>query len=416
MPHAADHNPADHNAAAVSTACDGATPVQEPGSPRTLDDVAQGSGWWAWARGQLALPRARKWYPGSIFGLVYLAIPLWYIGSVGADPWSAVVTVLLIVLVAAGFVLIPPLLWETSVRTAGLTFAGYFLLTCLLFPFLGLYTLWMWVYVSCIAGMTAQRRWLFGVVAAGVAVLQLTVMFATGSFADNWYTVLLTASIGIMMWAFSRQILTVVKLRAAQSEVARLAVVDERARFARDMHDVLGHSLTVVTVKSELARRLVAMDPARAEEEIADIERLSRAALADLRTAVAGYRDMSLSTEIAAAHAALASAEIRAHLPASVDGVAAELRELFAWVLRESVTNVIRHSGAHNCWVAVERRAIMIGDDGRGGVLMTEDGSGASRGHGLAGLSERAAQAGATLTVTASEDGGTLVTARGRRP
>jgi len=192
--------------------------------------------------------------------------------------------------------------------------------------------------------------------------------------------------------------------------VARLAVVEERTRFSRDMHDVLGHSLTVVTVKSELARRLVSMDPARAEEEIADIERLSRAALADLRAAVAGYRAMDLSTELAVAQASLAAADIHAHLPENADVARQDLREVFGWVLREGVTNVIRHSGARNCWVELTPTSLAVCDDGHGMPdeqdIAAGAGAGAHAGSGLRGLRERAAAVGGALLIGASSHGG----------
>jgi two-component system sensor histidine kinase DesK len=195
-------------------------------------------------------------------------------------------------------------------------------------------------------------------------------------------------------------------------------VVDERERFARDMHDVLGHSLTVVTVKSELARKLVRRDPERAEAELADIERLARAALADVRASVAGYRAMTLETELSAANAALVAADVTPHLPASGDVVAPELRETFAWVLREAVTNVVRHARARNCWVALEKRAVIIGDDGTGmpasATIARSFGAVGNPvdGHGLVGLRERVAKVGGDVTIEPGEDGGTVVTVR----
>jgi two-component system sensor histidine kinase DesK len=223
-----------------------------------------------------------------------------------------------------------------------------------------------------------------------------------------------------MMSAFARQLDALRRLRNAQGEIARLAVIEERARFSRDMHDVLGHSLTVVTVKSELARKLIPVDPDRAVEEIADIERLSRSALADLRAAVAGYREMSLSTELAAAQAGLAAADIHAHLPRNGEEVDPELRELFGWVLREGVTNVIRHSGSRNCWVTVGPESLDIEDDGRGpqgsglepAPVGSEVSPSAPGGSGLAGLSARAAQVGARIAVGSGPRGGTLLTVR----
>ena len=136
-------------------------------------------------------------------------------------------------------------------------------------------------------------------------------------------------------------------LRDAREELARIAVTSERERIARDLHDVLGHSLTTITVKAGLARRLLERgDTARATEEVTDVERLGRQALADVRSTVSANRVASLAREVAGAREALRAAEIEAELPQAVDDVPAERQQAFAHVVREGVTNAIRHSGA----------------------------------------------------------------------
>jgi two-component system sensor histidine kinase DesK len=311
----------------------------------------------------------------------------------------------------------------------------YFALNLTLIPFIGLNALWTWVYVACAIGMLSFPP-LASIVAIGaLAGVQLIVVAAAGIFDDYWFLALITFSLGIMMFAFARQIESFRRLKQAQGEIARLAVIAERGRFSRDMHDVLGHSLTVVTIKSELARRLVTLDPEKAEAEIADIERLSRSALADLRAAVAGYREMSLSTELAAAQAGLAAADIQAHLPRNGEDVDPELRELFGWVLREGVTNVIRLSGSRNCWVTIARDRLDVEDDGDGLGRLAEAGAGAAAagavstaaradgagqgasievraGTGLDGLAARAREAGALLLVGPSDHGGLRLSVR----
>jgi two-component system sensor histidine kinase DesK len=174
------------------------------------------------------------------------------------------------------------------------------------------------------------------------------------------------------------------------SEVARLAVAEERLRFSRDLHDILGHSLTVITVKAELAGRLLDVDPVRAATEVADVEWLSRDALAQVRGAVSGYRDVTLPAEIASARSALEAAGIEPVLPAAVDDVPAERRELFGWAVREGVTNVVRHSGARRCRVSLTAGAVEVADDG-GGQAAGSGGAGAA-----AGLSEGAPAAGSS--------------------
>lgn len=170
--------------------------------------------------------------------------------------------------------------------------------------------------------------------------------------------------------------------------------------MARDLHDILGHSLTVITVKAELAGRLMEVDPERARAEVADLERLSRSALGDVRRAVEGYREISLPGELARAREALASAGIEPDLPHALDEVPEDLQEVFAWTVREGVTNVIRHSGAGRCTILVDERSIMIRDDGDGKVDMSMNGN------GLRGLRERAIAAGAQVVTRGLEPHG----------
>lgn len=195
------------------------------------------------------------------------------------------------------------------------------------------------------------------------------------------------------------------QLSAAREDLARLAVQEERNRFARDLHDILGHSLTVVTIKAELAGRLVQVDPAAAEREIADVERLTREALVDVRAAVAGYRGITLAGELANARAALHAAGIEADLPSALDDVPGERRGLFAWAVREGVTNVVRHSGAGRCSIRVGPDAVEVRDDGRGQAPDAFSHADTSPGHGLVGLGERARGLGGRVATRSTPDG-----------
>jgi len=195
-------------------------------------------------------------------------------------------------------------------------------------------------------------------------------------------------------------------LVVAHQENARLAVDNERIRFARDLHDILGHSLTVITVKAELAQKLLDVDLDRARAEVADLERLSRDALTDVRRAVEGYREITLPGELVRARVALRAAEIDAELPNSTDDVPSELRELFAWTVREGVTNVIRHSGASRCEVRLTQSSAEVVDNG------TATPSSNGHGSGLAGLRERAADVGATVVTRQLSPGFSLSVVR----
>jgi two-component system sensor histidine kinase DesK len=200
----------------------------------------------------------------------------------------------------------------------------------------------------------------------------------------------------LAMWGITQAVNRSVDLLAVREDNARLELADERNRFARDLHDILGHSLTVITVKAQLASRLLDLDTERARAELADLERLSRDALSDVRRAVEGYRELTLPGELARARTALAAAEIEADLPGSADEVPSEVRELFAWTIREGVTNVIRHSGARRCRVVLASDHVEVRDDGPGPVDDPAHPA-TGLGHGLLGLRERAAAVGATV-------------------
>ncbi len=178
------------------------------------------------------------------------------------------------------------------------------------------------VYIAVATVMVFPPRLAAGVVAGlVVATLGLSAVEGWGSQVGLAFAIL-AASVAIFgMRTVMRRNIDLIR---AEQENANLAVENERTRFARDLHDILGHSLTVITVKAELAQRLLDVDTGRARAELADLERLSRDALADVRRAVAGYRELTLPGELTRARAALAAAEIAAQLPNSADHVPSE--------------------------------------------------------------------------------------------
>lgn len=249
----------------------------------------------------------------------------------------------------------------------------------------------MLAYAVAAAILTLPLRW--GVVIS----LLTTVAVVAGTWAVDgavdWGDTSALIMLTVGMVTLTQLIRTINQLRAAQDRIATLAVADERARVARDLHDVLGHSLTTITVKTGLARRILesGAEPARALAELHDAERLSRQALTEIRATVSGYRRPSLAAELAGAHEALRAADIDAVFPQAVDDVADELQEPFAYVLREGVTNVIRHSGASRCEVRLDERSVEIRDNGRPAARPHP-------GNGLSGLTERMAAVGGRLT------------------
>jgi two-component system sensor histidine kinase DesK len=193
------------------------------------------------------------------------------------------------------------------------------------------------------------------------------------------------------------------ELHDARAELARLAVADERERFARDLHDLLGHSLSVISLKAQLARRRLPDDPHAAESEIADIESVSRDALREVRETVSGYRKPVLDAELRGARTALDAAGIETTIDRPAVELPPEVEAVLAWTVREASTNVIRHSGARHSTIrlvpALDQASVEIVDDGHG-VNGSEGG-----GNGLTGLRERLRQAGGRLEAGPREDG-----------
>ncbi|MBC7591693.1 MAG: sensor histidine kinase [Salinibacterium sp.] len=359
-------------------------------------------------RDRLRAHGARSWYIGAASGLIWQVILVGNVLFLDRPVLSKVLGLALLAVLYTVFMLLGPIIWHESIRTRLIAIAAYWAVSCLLFPFIGPIAIWMWLLVVSLAAFINLPPLL----AIGTSVLVILVEFGIGAataFANGILFAPIVTAVGaagfIGLGLISRSNLS---LKLANEEIARLAVVEERARFGRDLHDVLGHTLTVVTVKSELALRLVTIDPAKAEAEIADIERLTRGALADLRLAVSNYRETNIDGELIAARTALDAAGIESHLPESVPPLDPAQRGVLAWVLREGVTNVIRHSGATVCWVTIDRHSLTVADNGCGPRLPAT-----SEGNGLRGLRERSAQAGAELHIGASTRGGFELVVRG---
>lgn len=211
---------------------------------------------------------------------------------------------------------------------------------------------------------------------------------------------------GLIVFGLSRLAELVVLIHSTRGELARMAVANERLRFARDLHDLLGYSLSAVTLKSELIRRTLRSHPDRAEEEVTAVLDISRQALADVRLVASGYRDMNLEQECASARSVLRAAEVDAEVTVSVGEVDPRVETVLATVLREGVTNVLRHSTVRRCTVeAVEKdgvvRLAIVNDGVRPGYKDPAPNSGS----GLGNLALRVGAIGGSLTAGVREGG-----------
>ena len=402
----------------ASTGEAGAGPAATPASPGILPG---GSRW------------SRVGWMFAAIWLVYLAQP---IGKLWSDPNLArrylgladliAFAVLFIVTFAAARSLRAFRNRQISRRIGVAALAAESVLVALAYAALGPPAGSLLIYVGVMAVFLLPTRAGWAVVSVFVAV-SLIVPWANGWTVDGTMAFQIFVS-ALAAWGVSHVIQRNAQLVEARNEITRLALAEQRNQFSRDMHDILGHSLTVVAVKAELAGRLTSLDPERAGIEIADVERIARQALADVRAAAAGYREVTLAGELASARTALAAAGIEADLPDhDLSGIPRPRQELFGWAVREGVTNVVRHSGATGCRIRVTPSEVEISDNGCGPPAPADGtahgpgecdawlahqldtvagGCGPASGHGLAGLRERAAGSGARVTVGRPAGGG----------
>jgi two-component system, NarL family, sensor histidine kinase DesK len=288
---------------------------------------------------------------------------------------------------------------------------------CVIYGGLGAVALWIFMGSAC--GLLVTNR-VWAVRAVTGCIVGYVLFSVTGhvSMADFLGDLLPVMFVGFCMIGLRRQFQLTAELARAREEVAQLAASEERLRLARDMHDLTGQSLSMITLKSELAARLLGRLPASAErdrvrDEIDQVAAVSRQTLRDIREAISGYRRPTLAVEIITARTALASAGIAARDDAELTMLSGtfdlDAEAALAWCLREAVTNVVRHSGATNCHISLARRAgtmsLTVRDDGHGhipsGRCGTQPSPAGSMPHssGLRGMSERLSAVGGTLEV-----------------
>jgi len=369
-------------------------------------------------------PRGWRWlrlFFASIW-LVYLAQPLSSLhGKHHSAGWLAAALAITVVfcvvfitvvtrwdrrpaLARWGFAALIPLAGAISLMFPGTTAGGHV----------------AWIYVSAATGWAAfDRRVATRAVFAVCACYLFFSWLGHDEISDTLVTLIPVALVGILMSGIRAQIKLMRELRRAREEVAELAANEERLRLARDMHDLTGQSLSMITLKSELAARLLRRLPQgpdrdRVADEIEQVAAVSRQTLHDIREAVSGYRRPTLAVEIITARSALDSAGIAAHddprLTLISGTVGPDTEAVLAWCLREAVTNVIRHSAAKNCSISLARH------DGELSLEVRDDGQGRpprrpadSSGTGLHGMAERLCAVGGHLELRQDTPGFCLI-------
>ena len=352
------------------------------------------------AVGQATAPRAqaRGWrlLASRAILLAYLTFVVTAVGNDSRGA-SAVAGYVIVAAFGVGWLFVPlPVVLGISQVPGYRFWIVYAVLTALLvaeLPFAHAQAFVMAVFLSILIAARLGTRAVPVVLALAVAALVVPVAVPSWhvSLGAAWddVTPIAIPVVALMTFAVHQSLASSHALAEARAELASLAAEQERFRIARDLHDLLGHSLTTITVKAGLAARIGQADQARAIQEMTEVEALARQALAEVRAAVASYREVTLAGELATGRQLLRAAGITADLPRAVDDVDPAHRELFGWVVREGLTNIVRHSRARSCAVRLSPSSIEITDDGIG--------SSAPPGNGLTGLRERVAAAGGSI-------------------
>jgi two-component system, NarL family, sensor histidine kinase DesK len=379
-------------------------------NPQTREDT----GWPKWAefggsdpeKGQ---PRRLRRIGWSAVWMVHLFGPILEIASGRFHGVEAIIAVLGLASFAALWLWLAWAGWRNfrSAQPHGLVLLGLLaVLSLVLLVAYGSNWLVLPFYLSAACAVVLPPRRTVPAITAATAV---TVTACLSFHMDARITAIFglqTFMIGLIVIGVRRMRALIAELREAREELARLAVNEERLRFARDLHDLLGHSLSLIVLKSTLARKLLDRNPTSAAAELADIESVGRQSLVDVRQAVSGYRDQSLAAELDRARSALSAAGIDATIHTVSTPLPAKVDALLSWAVREGVTNVLRHSHARRCEIAVRRDAqtaeLEITDDG----LALSSTAGEGTGSGLRGLAERMASAGGHLEAGPQPNGG----------
>jgi two-component system, NarL family, sensor histidine kinase DesK len=338
---------------------------------------------------------------GPLFGAAWLWTPVADWATSDPEGWQ-------IPLVAAGIAAFAPLFLYTVMTRRPVLPPVLAMLAIAVALTLGVHDSFAWLFVWAgsaasvrLSGLTSVKA-LAAVTALAAATLALTDPEAA-VFWGITATVFATSALWLLIGGLMR---ANEELREARAELAEMAVAEERLRFARDLHDILGHDLSLIALKAELAGKLLPDRTEQAADEVGEIRDLTRSALAQVREAVDGYRRPSLGGELAGAKVALEAAGIELRVQGPDAPIDPEVESVLAWAVREGATNAIRHSGAKHAEITVRDGTLEIADDGRGAPAARPGGN------GLTGLRERVQSIGGTVEAGAAPSGGFRLTVR----
>ena len=289
-----------------------------------------------------------------------------------------------------------------QLRTSLTLIVGLTVLVLFLSIIYGSSFLWLFIGVSAIAGrILSFRNATIAVMALTLLTLGISIGANEGLAFTNWLIiiplVLLVRGLGLDMIGFVRLSDALRELHSAREELARQAVTEERLRMARDLHDLLGHTLSLITLKSELAGRLLEKNPQAATQEIHEVERVARQALREVREAVAGYRQQTLRGELDGARQILEAAGVLCTIEDEARKLSPNADIILAWVVREGVTNAIRHSRAKHCLIRISSTDDVARAEVRNDGYPRQANSRVQMGSGLSGLAERIAGRGGRI-------------------
>lgn len=282
-----------------------------------------------------------------------------------------------------------------------------------LIALMGVSNTWVLIFALAVIAVVAPIRTTTVVTVVTLSGLSAFVYYFSETFAEHLADIALLGAVTAATALACVLVDTNAELRATRDEVSVLAVAHERERFARDLHDLLGHSLTTIVLKASAIRRVVetSREVDHAVTELRELEGLGRQALTDVRAAVNDFRVVLLSGEIAKAAAALRTADISADLPRAVDNVAPQLHGIFGYVLREAVTNIIRHAQCTHMKVRLGTYWIEVEDNGTATKVFGEGSIDQFAGNGLRGLKERLQAVGGSLHTHTLAKGGLVIRA-----